>query len=410
MPSAVRSQPDGPAPPGWIGDAIPGRLAALELLLDAGARLAGGSRSAAPAPGEVDWPWFVELAHRHRLLPACDRALAMRDPAFSLMPVETRDLVHAEARRVAARALASARQLAVALASLRDAGISALPYKGPALALQAYGDPGGRDFVDLDIVIQPAHRARARRVLEGIGYVPLEEMTAAEESILLDAYGHVQLIAKGGGTPVELHWRFSSAQFPWSPRVADVLSRAHVERLGGLAAPMIDPADSLVLQATHGARHAWQRLEWLAAMVATSRLVAGEEPRVARLAGGMHALRAVQTAFELARRLFGTPVAPAFAGDAGARALAADLDEGIRRAAMQRETPSRTGHHRPVLRAMDRAADRVRYLVLSAVLPTMNERDLIALPGLLAPLYYPVRLARVISGRTAWLRPASMSR
>jgi hypothetical protein len=353
---------------------------------------------------------MLELARRHRLVPAFDRALAKGEATFLAPPSDCAEAIRSEARQIAMRALASVRQLTAVLSTLGDAGVEALPYKGPALAQQAYGDVGVRDSLDLDVVVRPADRGRARVALSKHGYDSLEKLSPSEERILLDAYGHYLLLAPGEGIPVELHWRFSSAQFPWSPDVTDVLSRSRVGAIGTHVTPMIDPVDSVVLQAAHGTRHAWERLEWLVAMVATSRLVASDVPRLVDRARAMRALGALTTAFELARRLLGVAVTPALAADGAASALAADLERRLRDAALVPVVPARTGHHGIVLRAMDGPADRLRYLALSAVLPTMNEREAIAFPGVLAPLYYPLRLARLLSGRTAGLRRDSPGR
>ena len=62
---------------------------------------------------------------------------------------------------VETRALHMAAVLIRVLAALADSGVRALPYKGPAMSQQLYGDPCLRHFVDLDLVValQDARRA-----------------------------------------------------------------------------------------------------------------------------------------------------------------------------------------------------------------------------------------------------------
>ncbi|MBM4194716.1 MAG: hypothetical protein FJ202_10110 [Gemmatimonadetes bacterium] len=45
--------------------------------------------------------------------------------------------------------------------------------------------------------------------------------------------------------------------------------------------------------------------------------------------------------------------------------------------------------------SLDGSAARLRYLLLHAMLPTPRERAVVPLPRVLAPLYVPIRLARI---------------
>ena len=54
----------------------------------------------------------------------------------------------------------------------RSQGIQAMPYKGPVLAVQAYGDVTLREFDDLDIVLRQRDMAKANDAIQGAGYRP----------------------------------------------------------------------------------------------------------------------------------------------------------------------------------------------------------------------------------------------
>ncbi len=89
-------------------------------------------------------------------------------------------------------------------ADLEQAGIPAIPLKGPLLSRKLYGDPGMRVMVDLDFLVQADQLDLAVRTIEALGYsiqpdldqrdgVPLfhQALTHDEDRLL----------------PVELHWR-----------------------------------------------------------------------------------------------------------------------------------------------------------------------------------------------------------
>ncbi|MEK7856765.1 MAG: nucleotidyltransferase family protein, partial [Acidobacteriota bacterium] len=52
-----------------------------------------------------------------------------------------------------------------------------LPFKGPLLALQAYGDISMRRFGDLDVLVKPKHFKAAVDLLSANGFVPLNEVS-----------------------------------------------------------------------------------------------------------------------------------------------------------------------------------------------------------------------------------------
>lgn len=61
-------------------------------------------------------------------------------------------------------------QLASVIDALAAEGIGALPFKGPVLALQAYGDPAMREYLDLDILVRREHVSRTLSILGDLGY------------------------------------------------------------------------------------------------------------------------------------------------------------------------------------------------------------------------------------------------
>jgi hypothetical protein len=56
-------------------------------------------------------------------------------------------------------------QLLQTLELLRESGIQTVPFKGPALAVQAYGDLSLRQYDDLDLLIHEADVPRAYQLL-----------------------------------------------------------------------------------------------------------------------------------------------------------------------------------------------------------------------------------------------------
>ena len=342
------------------------------------------------ADARVNWTEWFELVHAHRLVPHAQRALAA---VHALAPPDVAEALMQESVSIAARSLARTQQLAELLKMLGGDGVRALPFKGPALSLAAYGDLGVRDSVDLDVVVCPRDIDAARDSMLRAGYAPRTEMSRAQERTLQRSFGHFVYAAPGGGTGVELHWRFAAPRYPWSIPAEEVFARSVVIDLAGRPAASPDAADQLLLQLMHGARHQWERLEWLVAFAQLlSRVRENEEVLIER-AEANGSSRALSLALRLAHDLLGAPLSPrlaALAGEERSAARAAQIVGAMEAAKFSTEQPYVFN-----MALMDRGRDRARYIALSVLSPTPREWELVRLPDWLVFLYYPIRLVRV---------------
>lgn len=342
----------------------------------------------------VDWTEWMQLVRWHGLVPHAQRAL---DSAPAAVPLEVAGSLAGERLAIAAASLARAKQLAALLQALDRAGVCALPFKGTSLSLAAYGDLGVRDSIDLDVVVCPRDVDRAREVMVEAGYRSSSRMSPAQERALQRSFGHFTYTAPGAGAVVELHWRFSQPRYPWSIPPEDVLARAGTGVLAGIPVAVPDHADQLLLQAMHGARHQWERLEWLVAFAQLLKHVHGDGKQLIDRAHANGSARALGLALRLVSELLRTQVPPgllSLAEEAAIAPLAAKVVRALKTGSASMDEPYWFN-----LRMMDRLRDRVRYVVLSVATPTPREWELVRLPDSLLRLYYAIRLARVLAVR-----------
>src|SRR3989442_13911657 len=85
-------------------------------------------------------------------------------------PEPARRDLRPRARESADRNLRLTSELVRILDACSTHGVRALAYKGPTLAVLAYGDLGLRPFRDLDIVVDPADIDAGRALLQRLGY------------------------------------------------------------------------------------------------------------------------------------------------------------------------------------------------------------------------------------------------
>ena len=130
-----------------------------------------------------------------------------------------------------ARNLLLTAELCQILQTFEAAGIEAVPYKGPALAVYAYGNLALRRFVDLDILIRKADTLRAKELLTARGFVCGTPWTNTQQALLLRTQHNLSLSREGGRMVVELHWEVASSLFASSLQAEDFWGRLEAMRL-----------------------------------------------------------------------------------------------------------------------------------------------------------------------------------
>jgi hypothetical protein len=222
-------------------------------------------------------------------------------------------------------ALALTAELLPVVERLEARGIPVAAYKGPALALQAYGDPALRLFGDLDLLVPAAALDGAVAALRELGFTP--QPFASEEqrrAVLRDGH-HLSLTR--APVIIELHWRFSKRMFGFAEALDGVWGRLQRLPVRAATVPVLSPEDHMLGLAIHASRGLWSVLEWTLAIAVLARSIPADGwDEVARRAEAWGCARALQVSLLLSEELFATP-APAglwarLPPDAAMRALA----------------------------------------------------------------------------------------
>jgi hypothetical protein len=171
---------------------------ALLLVAPAAARQAARERIAALAQSS-DPQRLAGVLERQRLLALA--AARMREAGVE-PPEEVAGRADTALRMARAAAVDAELSTLRAVAALGDAGIRALPLKGPILARELYGDPGLRPSIDVDILVAPDALDPGGATLAQLGY-RLDGRTQWEDGrpLLHTRHVHERLPA------IELHWR-----------------------------------------------------------------------------------------------------------------------------------------------------------------------------------------------------------
>ncbi len=213
------------------------------------------------SPVEVDWNYVYQLARRHSVFPLVYSQLSTV-AAASVPPAQLARL-KADCQSNAVRNLFLTAELCRLVQMLAAAGIEAVPYKGPALAVYAYGKVGLRRFVDLDILVRKADTLSAKELLIAQGFVCSAPWTSAQQALLLNTQHNLSLTREEGRIVVELHWEVASSLFASSLQAENFWGRLETMCLNNVAVKTLSAEDLLLSLCVHGCKHLWERLAWI---------------------------------------------------------------------------------------------------------------------------------------------------
>ena len=220
-------------------------------------------RSLARKP--LDWEFILDKAQPHALIPLLYRNLnafcADLVPAAVLQRLESDNRINAE------RNLRNTTELLRVLHIMESAGISAVPYKGPALAAVAHGDIALRKFWDLDILVQTRDIIPAKSLLISNGYEwhPTKgQVTGHNEARNFDFWNEYNFVHTDNNAMIDLHWRITSQRFPFEVDLENMWERLVPVHLLEEEIQTFPAEDLLLFLCVHGGKDMWwKRIGWI---------------------------------------------------------------------------------------------------------------------------------------------------
>lgn len=256
------------------------------------------------AGSDVDWNYLALLAKRHSIIPLLYRQLERH--ASELVPTEHFAKLKLRYQENHARNIILTNELCQLINLFNDVGIDAIPYKGPALALFAYGDLGLRRFVDLDVIVKKADVLRARDLLLAQDYAPGKSLTLAQQELLLRTQHNLQFSRDNRRLILELHWEVAPHLFASSVQENELWQNLTTIKINSTELKTLTADDLLFSLCVHGSRHLWERLAWICDV---SELIARHQlnwPALLERAAKTDSERMFLLGLHLAQKLLGT--------------------------------------------------------------------------------------------------------
>jgi hypothetical protein len=256
--------------------------------------------------GELDWTTLLGAATAHGVLPLLTNNLL--SACREALPANW----HAQMRRhfeeTAQRNLYLTAEMSRLANLFRSEGMVAVPYKGPLLAAQAYGDLALRQFTDLDFAIRQRDLPKAAALLIANGFKPAFGAIAPDEGTR-PTHSEYQFVRPAGNVIVEMQTEVTLRYFPQRLDFDALESRLTSVSIAGGEIFSFSPEDTLILLAVHGAKHFWERLLWIADIAELSQAAPGMDwPVVFSRAEEMGVSRMVNLALYVAHRMLEAPL------------------------------------------------------------------------------------------------------
>lgn len=351
----------------------------------------------ASALSRIDWDRFLASAEVHGVSALVCSGLKRSSWRGSVPPAVTHRLSTCSLQIAKKSLYLSARLLAI-VERLQSKRIAALPFKGPALALRAYGDLTLRDSCDLDLLIKAEDLEQAVATLVEAGFQLPCPLTARRYQWLRKYEFELGLVGPDG-LRLELHWEALPHYFGIRLCSAGVWDRTTYTSIAGAAVQELSAEDLLLFLSLHAGKHFWDRLVWLCDIDRLLRKKASLDWEYLRESSRkLHIERFLSTTLYLVRELFGTElpeqVLRKIAGDHSIPQFAQQVLKGMNDL-MPAQGTSVVSYLR-LLRLRERWRDRISQAVTHACTPGLAEWTQASLPS---AFYFPLHVFRL--GATA---------
>jgi hypothetical protein len=381
------------------------RRAEIRLLLDCSrAHLQPGvaDRIRHAVKYDLNWDYLINVASRHGALPLLcynlNRVCANAVPGKTLQELQSRF------RANSARNLFLAAELFRLLQFLKGNGVDAVAFKGPVLAVAAYGNLALRQFGDLDVLVKEEDFPKVKELFLTHGYRPWRDLTPLEETQHFRLNHAYTLVRTEDDLRVDLHWRITQERYAFGLDIESLWNRMSRTSFCGRDIFSLSPEDLLIVLCMHGSKHCWERLAWVCDVAELMRANPGLRwDEIMSRSAALRITRAVLLGLDLANRLLDAPlpehISSVIQNDRGVRWISA---------LTRKRLFVRSDSIGPIESAVlffltrERLQNQFPHLAHSfrrAFTPNEHDTTLVSLPQFIRILYYPLRIMRLTTAR-----------
>ncbi len=363
-----------------------------------------GNRLAVPSES-IDWTVVADEAAYHGVVPQLWRFL--QQFSSNAVPSDIRESLHRSFQSNLKHNLMLTGELWRIMEMFKAQGISAIPFKGPTLAMLAYGDLAWREFTDLDILVDEHDLVKAGELLTSAGYQSRMDLSLLSDSVFTGIEREFYFTSARNGTLIDLQWHLSSAILPFDMDIGLISKKQMMVFPAGKQIATLGLEDLLLYLCAHGSRHCWERLGWIADVAGLVNLNPQLDWDLAMAkARALKCERVLLHSLLLAQCLMSARLPPAIEQlvfeDTGSQALASCIAQTL--VQPLGSSMSKFNLHTYFLKLQHRPSDQIRHLLRLIFKPTIIDWEFWPLSPSMTVFYPFARTIRLIAERLPFYR------
>ena len=274
-----------------------------ELLLECARPQLDRQRLAERLRAPLKWASLIAFAEDHSVLGLTTARLANYDE--NAVSPENRESLRAWRRAYTLFTMNLTAEMFRLFDGFAASGVEALVIKGPVLSARCYGDPGLRQYGDLDLIVRDKDIQRSTELMISLGYEPSVPLRAIRAKKIPGEYVFRQSSTK---LLVEFHTELTFRYHPRTLPLENLFQRQTRVNIDSHKVPALSPEDELILICIHGAKHFWQQLSYIADVAAFVTRQELDWGRVMAAAAEVGGERMLYVGLRLAADLLGAPL------------------------------------------------------------------------------------------------------
>ena len=341
----------------------------------------------------VNWEELISLSQNHGTLSIVYKKLSLLEAG--LIPEEVLSKFKMIYLQIVRFNMIQANQLIKVLSLLDQNKIKAFPIKGPVISQQAYGDIGYRTFQDLDLLINPEDFIRTYDLLTSEGYEPAIRFSEKWKKLWKKFRRDVEF--RNGKTLIDLHQRFSQGNSSFD------LTHEQIERTGTIEIlenkiDVLSLEDTIIYLCINGTKDGWNKLRMVSELSFIIRsnpdlnweLIIDDSKKRGILQMVLSGLKFVS---EILSDSLPDIIYSGIQKDERVKALS---DKYISGSFLQYPDEKDPSIVRSIFKSLDSTFFKIKFLTYYLITPGAADLKAMKLPDFLSPLYYIMRLVRLL--------------
>lgn len=257
-----------------------------------------------PSPlsqGLVDWSSLYQDARYHAVIPLVHMNRLRHGEDLD-------DWAHEDLDVTRTRGYFHIEELKRVLNVLDEAGIRALPFKGPVLTSQVFPDLRYRFSTDLDLLIEPNTLSAASSALNTAGFQPIQTRSAVAKRLRTLIHSQHTFTRGGAVFVLDVHTRIMPPLYAYAPDFEGLWKRSTEINLVGDPVRCLAPPDRLLMLCYQGVKNRWDRLKYVCDVAAALQAEDYDAHDLLDQARRLSSERALLLGVTLAHELLGAPL------------------------------------------------------------------------------------------------------